>query len=385
MNRKKINLKIFILPIINMFFFIMISSFGQTFLMEIGLSFIVALILLLIFIYNIKRIPVKILLIYLLLIAYSAILSIGKKNWDFWTISIFTIAASFSTLKLELKDSEWKSSFFITAIFSNIVLLLYDYRLFLVNWNPNTIAMFCVIGMMGYIISFTLERNIKKKFLIFIIMMISIYMLYMTDSRNAMLMYIIAFISCLFAKKIFRTKIILKIYTIFSLIASGLVAMIVNVINNLEIMEKILVFSKEVFGKATLFSNREIFWEECKYYIGNNWLFGTGNSLYEKMYSHNMFYSAVYAYGLIGFIIYIAIIYQIIKFIYKYAKEDLVSITSSLIFLAIMYGQITENMLFTSDTNVFFAYIFLSIGLSRAINNKEKKKNEKNNCIHTDL
>ena len=385
MSIRNINLKVFILPIINMLFFIMISSFGQTFLMKIGLSFIGALILMLIFIYNVKKIPIKILLIYILLIAYSAVFSIGKDNWNFWTISIFTIAASFSTLRLELTDDDWKKSFFITAIFSSTVLLLYENGLFLTNWNPNSIAMFCMIGMMGYIISFNIEKNIKIKLIIFLIMLFSIYMLYITDSRNSVLMYIIAFTSSLFAKKIFKSKILLKIYTIISLTANGIIAVMANTINDLPIMEKILAFSKEIFGKATLFSNREIFWKQCQYYIGNDWLLGTGNSLYEKMYAHNMFYSAIYSYGLIGYIIYIAIIYQIIKFIYKYAREDIVSINSALIFLAIMYGQITENLLFTSDTNVFFAYIFLSIGLSRAIRNKEKKKDEKNNSIHTDL
>ena len=385
MNIKKINLKIFILPLINIFFFITISSFGQTFLMDIGLSFISSLFLMIIFVYNIKKIPLKILLIYILLIVYTAILSIGKDNWNFWTISIFTLSASFSTLKFDLKDNEWKISFLLMAMFSNIVLLMYDWGIFLTNWNPNTIAMFTLIGIMGYIIAFYVEKKVKNKILIFTLIAFSSYMLYITDSRNSLLMYLIAFITVLFAKRIFNSKILLKIYAIFSMTANCIIATLANTINDLPVIKNVLSFSKEAFGKSTLFSNREIFWEKCKFYIGDNWILGTGDSLYKYTYAHNMFYSVAYSYGIVGYIIYIIFIYQIVKFIYKYARKDIIATASTLIFLAIMYGQITENLLFTSDTNVFLVYIFLSIGLGRAIRKKEKSKDEKDNNIYTNI
>lgn len=376
--------KILIFPIINIIFFIMISSFGQMFMMEIGLSFIIALVLIIVLILNMKKVPTKILLIYFILIIYTLIETIGKNNFYLWTISIFTIAASFSLLRLELTDEEWKKSFFITALFSMIVVWLYGKKIILTNWNSNSIAMFSMLGIMGYIPSFNLEKKKKRKIFISIMIIISIYVLYVTDSRNSLLMFLIAFVSSLFVKQLLNNKLLVKGYAILGLLISGIVGELANAINKSEFGKKMALFSKNVFEKGTLFSDRENFWIRCKNYIGDDWLLGTGNSLYKKMYSHNMFYSAIYSYGIIGYTIYVVLIYQIIKYILKYINKDVLSINCILIFIAILFGQITENLLFTSDTTIFLPYMYLSIGLKRAIKNKEKI-NEENNNIHTNI
>ena len=76
MRKYLINIKILILPFLNILMFIILSSFGQTFMMKIGLSFIFSLVFMLIYVINFKKIPSKINIAFILLMVYSLIKSL---------------------------------------------------------------------------------------------------------------------------------------------------------------------------------------------------------------------------------------------------------------------------------------------------------------------
>ena len=369
---ENIKLKVLILPIIDIIMFITISSFGQHLLMNIGLSFIMALVWLLIYVINFKNIPTKINICFIGILIYTAVINIFSGDWYYWTITVGTIAATSVLIKFDMNNDEWKNSFIITSLFSFVVLTLYELKLFLANWNSNSIALFCLFGMMLILIALRLESKKKNRILIYVYIIAELLMLYATESRTAILMFLIAFLTVNVFKKIISTKAIFIIYLLICLFASMLAIQYNNIIK-LDIMKPILEFSKEYFGKATLFSDREIIWENCERLIGDNWIFGTGKSLYNILYSHNMFYSVEYTYGVVGFLLYINLIYNIIMYVKNKSNGNIISNSLCLLVVATMVGQVTENILFTSNTNSFLPYMFLSIAIGIASRNGSEK------------
>lgn len=377
----KINTKILILPFLNILMFIILSSFGQMFFMKIGLSFIFALIFLVVYLIKAKKLPKQINISFLLLVVYCLVQSVIAKDIYYCIISIGTVASFSLICDLKLDEKEWSITCLLTSIFSTIVLILYNMKIVLVNWNPNSLGGFCMLGMLMSIISFNYEKNNKKKIILLLFMLYQIAQLYFTECRTATLIFIVAFVATLFFKNLINNK-KRKLFCIFFIICASftLIATQYVKISKLEFIEEISDVSKELFGKGTLFSDRDIIWERCEQIIGEDWLLGKGESLYRYFYSHNMYYSICYSYGLIGYLLYCIFTFNNCYYVIKKNKNSTIAIIAVVIFPTIMLGQITENIMFTSDSNIFMAYIFLSIGLANTL--KERKESEENNSIY---
>lgn len=164
---KKLDLNIFILPFLNVLMFIILSDFGQSFMMGIGLSFIFALIFMLFYIINIKKIPNKVNIAFLILFIYSFISSLIAMDLYYGIISIGTVSSFALLVSLKMSDDKWKKSFMITSLFSTGILILYNLKYVLVNWNPNSIGGFCLLGMLMSIFALFIENKKKKNLLFF--------------------------------------------------------------------------------------------------------------------------------------------------------------------------------------------------------------------------
>lgn len=81
-----------------------------------------------------------------------------------------------------------------------------------------------------------------------------------------------------------------------------------------------------------------------------------------------MFYSIQYTYGLVGYLLYSAYLFITCTYIRDHSTNKIIPYISIIIFASILIGQITENTMFTSDSNIFMSYILLSIGLSTVVN-----------------
>ena len=82
--------------------------------------------------------------------------------------------------------------------------------------------------------------------------------------------------------------------------------------------------------------------------------------------------------------LYSLFIFTTCNYIYKGNKNnDKCTFATIIIFAAILLGQITENTMFTSNSNIFMSYIYLAIGLSlmKGVNQTD----EKVNSIYTNL
>ena len=265
------------------------------------------------------------------------------------------------------------------GIIANIILIIYNYGEFLNGWNSNTIGLLTTIGALGLIISYKLQDTKRKKIINMIFVLFSLFMIVLTDNRNSLLVFVIAFISIIIINsKIWKKKMI-NIFLLIALLLPIIVATTYDQINNIPALKQLNDLSKEIFQKDTLFSGREEIWNEGQRLIKGNFLFGTGESLYNHIYVHNMYYSVIYFFGITGYILYAVFLYRIIKNAVK-SKSNL-STYCVLAFIAIIFEQIAENTLFTADLNVFMPYILLSI----SINEGMEKKYEKNDSIYTNL
>ncbi|OQP03500.1 hypothetical protein B1690_17585 [Geobacillus sp. 46C-IIa] len=255
--------------------------------------------------------------------------------------------------------------FFISSLFSLCVIFLYTSIGFLGNWNPNSMSMFTTFGLLGFFIPFFLSNSNKKKMFYFTFILLSIYFVYLTDSRNNIMIFSILLFSIL-TYKINQRKILFRLYYIIAFLSPYIAGKAVSFISESKYYEAILVYSYKYFGKTSLTSGREQFWAYIEKLIGGNWLLGTGKSLYNIIYSHNIFYSVQYFFGAIGYFLYVVFIVFVLEYIYKNAKKDKISMGCVYLFIAIFFGQAAENALFTSDTSYYLPYVYLSIGIFRA-------------------
>ncbi len=366
---KKLNLNIFILPVLNVLMFIILSDFGQSFMMGIGLSFIFALIFMLVYIINIKKIPNKINIAFLILFIYSFISSLIAMDLYYGIISIGTVSSFSLLVNLKLSDDEWKKSFMITSLFSTGILILYNLKYVLVNWNPNSLGGFCLLGMLMSIFALFIENKKKKKFIIFLFILYQIVQLYLTDCRTATLIFILALIFSFYFITFHHGKTI-KVYSIYLLVCLSFTLLATQYMKfiNSDYSKWMIDISIQLFNKPTLFSDRETIWNICSYLVKDFEIFGCGKSLYYLIYSHNMFYSIQYTYGLVGYILYSAYLFITCTYVRDHSTNKIIPYISIVIFASILIGQITENTMFTSDSNIFMSYILLSIGLSTVVN-----------------
>lgn len=362
-------LRKFCFPILYLLFFVEISGYGQNMFHGLGISFILSIIFFAIFFIRIKKIPKNIIKYCFILIAYITIMTIIGEDYINSITTLGNVIALFLLIKFDLSNAEWKKSFMLTGIIGAIILYLHKNKMFLNNWNNNTVGMFCAFGIMGFIISYKISDTKLEKIINMFFIVVSFILLLYTDNRNALMMYLIAFISNIVIRIEKVNGVKFNVYSAISLGSPAIITLTINKIANMEFISHLLEFSNKIFGKSTFLSGRDEFWIRCENYIGNHWIFGTGQSLYNIMYSHNMFYSTVYFLGITGYLIYALLILNVIKVIMKNAKnyKDELACTCTLIFLSILFGQIMENVLFTSDYNIFIPYLFLSIGLARAI------------------
>lgn len=369
MMNYKFSLRSFIVPFYYLLMVVCISEFGQTFL-GIGLSFFVCFFFLLKFILAYHKISPGILLVYLLLVIYCLITSILGKDLIQFFVVVFTISALFSLVKLNFKENEFRGNILLYSILSLLILILYNSGFALSNWNPNSISGMTIYGALGFIILFKFTKQKRYKVVILGVLLFFLHQLLLTDSRNAFIVIILSFITVIISEKIISNKIIFWLYCSISLFISSIIPAMTDFINS-STFDWFNQLSLEYFGKASAFSSRESVWETCRNLIGDNWLFGTGESLYDYIYSHNMYFSVIYMYGLIGYILYILLNIIVIRLIRKYAHKDVIANVCILIYIANMWGQIAENRMFTSNMAYFFPYIILSIALSRALKKKQ--------------
>lgn len=343
--------------------FVTISSLGQTFLFETNLSFIVSLFMFLFTLIIIKKVPTKIGLAYSILFIYTFILSIYGKDLYSFCISLGTILFINIFANTRFKEKSIYIGSIIMSLFSLGVLFLYNRGIVLSNWNPNSITMFCTYGMIAVLIPIKCYKNAAAKIIGILIVCSSIYCISSADCRNNILIFLVAILSIFVFDKAIKSKMLYRVYYSVILFLPMIIPKAVDIIQKYQDNSFIKQISVDIFSKGSIFSDRDVIWNNCKWLCRDNSMFGFGKSLYEFLYAHNLFFSVQYSYGIVGYILYIFLIVVILEYVLN--KEDEIGLKKVClnIFLAIFVGQIMENALFTSNLCIFVPYIYLSMAI----------------------
>ncbi|MEG0873057.1 MAG: O-antigen ligase family protein [Clostridia bacterium] len=370
-SKLKSIIKIIILPLLFSLFFVGESAFGKNMFNKVGILGILLCIFPIIYLLKIKKIPFQITLSYFLLIIYTFLITIFGEDYKHWSISILTISSIAIFSQVTFKEEELRKSMLYTGIMGLIILIVYNYTDILSGWNPNSIGIFSLMSILFLLVSIKAGKKSSKKLTI-ILLLFSIYQIFLLENRNSLMVLIIAIFALTFInlKKLKKSKIIS--YAIIGLILPIIFVKGYNLFSQTNLFNEISDTSMSIFGKETLLSGRDSFWIECEELVKNNFWFGKGSSMYKFMYSHNMYYSVVYFFGIIGYILYSFMILKIVSTILK-KKNGIITKSLLLIFISILYGQIMENILFTSNENLFMPYLFISLAMSNIL---EENKDE---------
>jgi len=368
-----INSKDFIIPIFFIGMFLTNSGFGQTFFLEVGLSFILSNVFLLLSLISFKFLDKSIKYILVMYLIYSTLVSLLSFKHDYYLmfIAVGTVLSFMSVAFIYVNDKSFYRGLKYTAAFNFLLLILYHFRIALSGWNPNNISFLTTFGLMCMVVLMTKANSFRIKVLYFTTIIVYSSILLQTGSRNGLLIAFITIITTTILYPIIKKPFFIKIYTIVTLSMPAIVPSIVSYINKSEYLVIVTNLSRKYFGKGSFFSGRDIFWEWSRNLIGDKWIFGQGESMYHYLYPHNMFYSVVHMFGIVGYVLYSILIFTIIRVIISNSSDDKISIVCILMFLANYWGQIAENNFYTSDISFFFPYVFLSIALGRSYYKKK--------------
>lgn len=234
------------------------------------------------------------------------------------------------------------------------------------NQNQNLLAVNLSIGIIFIIIKLIKS---KRKLLLFSCLFIILVAVTMTGSRSGFIVCILGALSVLYKYRlsIHKTKrIFYSFFFIMFLVSLGLI---------FTETDNILALRFQNNSGIDL-SGRDEYWKIMPFWVADNWLFGIGETgLYSKSMSnfgaarspHNLYVKTFVQTGLIGLLIISILIRELFK-LKKISKNNLLSLTGILVFLAL---SLVAHPLTTMSMWLLF---IPSIVLTKI--NKKKKFNE---------
>ena len=152
--------KEFYIPILFILFFIQQSVYGSKIFNGLGISGLLAIFFIIVFIKNINKIPKTVIFCYSILIAYTFFIVYSKgEDWNNWIISILSLASVGLFININITESQLKKGLIYTGILANIILIIYNFGNYLKGWNSNTVGLLTTIGTLGTVVAYKMQTN----------------------------------------------------------------------------------------------------------------------------------------------------------------------------------------------------------------------------------
>lgn len=226
------------------------------------------------------------------------------------------------------------------------------------GWNRNIIAMMAFLGCAVCSASpwrTMMAKNIHRAFLL-----VMAFWVLRLDSRSCF--FGILPLLCLFAFNIIKPSYVLKKRLIrrLLLITPALIAIGVVMFQNARIFDVLNDLSREYFGKP-VFNGRNTIWDDGMNLWQANFWFGTG--YINSGYWHNVAVTALTAFGLVGYLLWIGLFDHIMEQASHWKNDDVLS-GCTVAFLSIMLQQSFELGMI-STLGSMLPYLLLGIMLGR--------------------
>ena len=242
----------------------------------------------------------------------------------------------------------------IYSVFGVGILLILKYTTILHGWNPNSMAIICFQSYMIFFATLKTNNSIVR-FIFYLLTIIYISLLSMSDSRSAMICIVFAVLICLktdYLVKVLNKKGLLIVFLIIPLV----IALSVIILSNFEVVDILDQWSIDTFSKG-IFNGRDIIWLDGFKQFAQKPLLGHG--YINSGYWHNSAVACLYSYGLVGYIIYITLFYKILNSGADYLEDEIVR-KSILAFLILNFQQSFENTLFVAG-GIYLPYVLLGV------------------------
>jgi len=302
-----------------------------------------------------EKIMIKISLLKILWVFFSLtiMVSIWINNGDiFWGLTALIIVPIlyFDIIPSVFKFNLLKAISYSMA-FSNGLIILYSimnnsvkYPFLGILKNPNTMGVVILGEIVSIMILFTSEMEYKERYILLIfyifILLLLFLLLIVTGSRTSLSTAVIVILALLFNSKI-RSKINLKKILLFILIVSCLCYIFFS---NIEIIRPITNKNQS----STSFLIRLYIWTNT---VKESKLFGFGDNYFYSNYSHqshSSYIDILGRFGIIAFLIFIAICVFSFRNCYKYRKLyrdiDEFSYAPFIISLAFLVCSLAETL-----------------------------------------
>lgn len=253
------------------------------------------------------------------------------------------------------------------------IYILYDFNMDGITggWNTNVIGMIGFIGVICVGYNFFDKSKILK--IINLVILINIItLLEVTDNRSAYLGIAVALLLNIIIYKFRYKEKKLKLVSLLIYCIPVLIVILMIALYRSPIAEDLNRISIE-YTEKPLFSGREYVWNYMISSMQGSWLLGYGKPIIGN--AHNIFMHLLYAYGIIGYILYSLFFIITINNTYKYI-EDYIVRYSIVAHLAVYIQQSFECILMDGVKVILVSYIFLIIAIGRCRYLEEKSKSK---------
>ncbi|WP_161603055.1 O-antigen ligase family protein [Oceanobacillus massiliensis] len=233
--------------------------------------------------------------------------------------------------------------------------------------NPNYLAvlLFCVLYFK--IIAFKYSSSMEKVYIAFLIF-INLILIFATNARSVLVAIGVIVVSRVvlqyyskFFPYVFHMVIILNLLFLF----------IYTKIQNSHVGVYLNDLSLHFFGKPLYHdSGRSVIWEQLFQKISENPLFGYGlgtnakDLIVTNYTAHNQFLQIIIEVGMVGFVIFIFLLYSIWKLLIK-RLDSSVAVWSACFFLGILVYENFEMTLFQNNYSIaILQWMIITIGIN---------------------
>lgn len=278
----------------------------------------------------------------------------GTTGFEYGWLLLFIFVVG----RIHISEQDARTIGLVCGGFACAVLVSYLFFGIFDGWNKNTLAMMAFLGCAVCSASpwqTGLSKNIHRVFLL-----VMAFWVLQLDSRSCF--FGILPLLCLFAFNIIRPAYVLKkrLLRRLLLVMPALIAVGVVLFQNAQIFDVLNDLSREYFGKP-IFNGRNEIWEEGLQLWMENFWFGTGRII--NGYWHNVAVTALTAFGLAGYLLWIGLFDHIIEQASVWKTDDVLS-GCTVAFLSIMLQQSFELGMI-STMGGLLPYLLMGIMIGR--------------------
>lgn len=235
----------------------------------------------------------------------------------------------------------------------------------LINLNPNVLGFFVFLNLYFIFLLFIQAKNIAVKTLLFSVVMVSIFIIFVSGARTSLLsLFLSIFFFFLFRKRKIKYRnyiLMVLLYFIFMpVISYGYV-----LLYKASFSQELNQYVWEETGKS-LFTGRQEIWATIFDSISDNFIFGLGlgaelSEIGITVSSHNLYLMLIYQLGIVGLVFFIIYFLSMTKIMFNelYVYNDFASSLSISWVMAIMVHQGFEIFLFQNNLAASFLFWFI--------------------------